>query len=63
MDEPEGSVRRHLSIVIYQEDFADVERIARSKRSSIAQVVREFIVEGIARRQRPERAAEAAGIV
>lgn len=62
MEEPEGSVRRQLSIVIYQEDYAALDQLARSKRSSIAQVVREFIVEGIERRQRPERAAEAVAV-
>lgn len=62
MEEGKAGGRRQFSILLDEEDFADVERIARSKRSSIGQVVREFIVEGIERRQRPERAAEAVAV-
>lgn len=34
------------------EDYADLERIARQKRASLSQIAREFIVAGIERERR-----------
>lgn len=58
MEEARESGKRQFSILLDDEDFAEVERIARAKRSNISQVVREFIVAGIDRDRRLQ-AAEA----
>jgi ribbon-helix-helix CopG family protein len=51
MEEPRTPARRQFSIVLDEEDLAEVERIARDRRGSIAQVIREFVVAGIKRHQ------------
>lgn len=56
MEEGRASGKKQFSILLDDEDFAEVERIVRAKRSTISQVVREFIVAGI---ERERRVAEA----
>lgn len=51
--------RQQVSTVMDDGDIVDLERIARQKRSSLAQVCREFIAEGIERHKAAERAATA----
>lgn len=58
MEEPRASGRRQFSIVLDEEDLSEVEAIARERRASIAQVIREFVVAGI-KRNRQLQAAEA----
>lgn len=58
MEEYRSSGRSQFSIKLDDEDKTELERIARQKRSSIAQVIREFVVAGIERNRRLE-AAEA----
>lgn len=60
MEETRASGRSQFSIKLDDEDRVELERIARRKRSSLAQVIREFIVEGIEREgrvQTPEAVA------
>lgn len=60
MEESRVSGRRQqVSTVMDDGDIVDLERIARQKRSSLAQVCREFIAEGIERHKAAERAATA----
>jgi len=58
MDEARTPGRRQTSILLDEDDWAEVERIVKAKRSNISQVCRELIVEGIERRrQSPRREA------
>lgn len=57
MEEARGQIKPRFSISLDDADLAEVERIARKKRSSLAQVCREFIAEGIERAQRAEQLA------
>lgn len=59
MEDTRGPIRPRFSISLDDEDLAEVERIAKKKRSSLAQVCREFIAEGIERAQKAERVAAA----
>ena len=52
MEEGRTSSKKATSILLDDEDYAEVERIARERRSNISQVVREFVVAGIKREQR-----------
>lgn len=54
MEETRGAARPQFSIKLDDEDLSEVDRIARERRSSRAQVIREFVVEGIARQRRRE---------
>lgn len=47
MEGMQPSGRRQLSIVMDEADLAEVDRIARERRASLAQVIREFVVAGI----------------
>lgn len=58
MDQGRATGKKQFSLLLDDEDYAEVERFARRKRSTISQVVREFVVAGIEREQRIE-AAEA----
>lgn len=49
-ERPDG--KKQFSILLDEEDYAEVERIARAKRSNISQVAREFIVAGVERERR-----------
>lgn len=51
MQESPTASRRQFSVAIDEADFAELGRIARDRRASIAQVVREFVVAGIKRQQ------------
>lgn len=52
MEETRESGKRQFSLLLDDEDFAEVERIARARRSNISQVIREFVVAGIERDRR-----------
>lgn len=54
MEETRASSRKQTSILLDEDDWTEVERIARAKRSNISQVCRELIVEGIERQRRRE---------
>lgn len=54
MEESRGTGRSQFSIKLDDEDRIELERIARQKRSSLAQVIREFVVAGIERNRRLE---------
>ncbi len=56
---PVGVGRRQFTMVLDEEDLTELEEIAKERRASLAQVVREFIVAGI-KRQRQIAAAEVA---
>ena len=58
MEEGQAGAPKQFSILMDAEDYAEVERIARAKRSTVSQVIREFTVAGIERHQRLQ-AAEA----
>lgn len=58
MEESRAPGRSQFSIKLDDEDREQLERIARAKRSSLAQVIREFVVAGIERERRLQ-AAEA----
>jgi lauroyl/myristoyl acyltransferase len=58
VEDTRTAVRRQISTVLDEEDIAELEKIARQKRSSLAQVIREFVVAGIERERRAQ-AAEA----
>ena len=60
MEEVRGSIKPRFSISLDDADLAEVERIARKRRSTVSQVCREFIAEGIERTQRAESLAAAA---
>jgi hypothetical protein len=51
-EESRPSGRSQLSIKIDDEDRVELDRIARAKRSTLGQVIREFIVAGIERERR-----------
>lgn len=52
MEESRTGGRSQLSIKIDDEDRVELDRIARAKRSTLGQVIREFIVAGIERERR-----------
>lgn len=52
MDESRAPGKKQTSILLDDEDYEAVVRIARARRSNIAQVVREFVVAGIDRDRR-----------
>lgn len=55
MEEVRGSGRKQISILLDEPDYEDLERIAKRRRSTVSQVIREFIAEGIERTAQPER--------
>lgn len=59
MEEVRGNGRKQTSILIDDSDYEELERIARTKRSTVSQVCREFIAEGIDRKRQLERLAAA----
>lgn len=61
MEEARGSGRSQFSIKLDDEDRFELEKIARAKRSSLAQVIREFVVAGI-ERERRQQALEAVAV-
>lgn len=56
MEETRTPSRKQTSIMLDEDDWAEVDKIVRAKRSNISQVCRELIVEGIERRRRAELA-------
>lgn len=47
-----GGRKQPVTTGLDDEDFAELEQLARQRRSSISQVAREFIVAGIERERR-----------
>ena len=56
MEEGRSPGKKQTSILLDDEDFVELERIARAKRSTISQVIREFTVAGIERERRLQAA-------
>ena len=61
MEDTRGAGRPQFSIKLDDEDLSEVDRIARERRASRAQVIREFVVEGIARHRKRELAEATVG--
>ncbi len=59
MEDTRSGARRQVSTVLDEEDISELERMARQRRASVAQVIREMVAEGIERAQRAERMAAA----
>lgn len=56
MDKVRSAGKRAFSVLLDDGDYDEVVRIARTKRSNIAQVCREFIVAGVDRERRLQEA-------
>ena len=59
MEETRSGARRQVSTVLDEEDIIELERIARQRRASVAQVIREMVAEGIERTRKSESLAAA----
>jgi predicted DNA-binding protein len=58
----EGTTKRQFSILVDPDHYQELERLAKRRRTSIAQIVREHIETGIERDRRLERIAQAAEV-
>lgn len=52
MEESRSPGRKQASVWIDDEDYGELERIAKSKRSTVSQVLREYMAVGIERERR-----------
>lgn len=57
MEDSRAGGRKQTSILVDEEDYAELERMARLRRSSVSQVIREFVAEGIERQKARDLAA------
>jgi len=57
VEEARPSGKKQTSILVDDEDYAELERIARTRRSTVSQVVREFVAEGLDRQKARDLAA------
>ena len=55
MEEARTPNRKQTSIMLDEDDWAEVDKIVKAKRSNISQVCRELIVEGLERRRQSPR--------
>jgi hypothetical protein len=62
MEQPDASKKRQFSVLLDEDQYEEIDQRAKTRRTGMAQVIREYVAAGIERDRRLERLADAAGV-